>query len=148
MPLSTRAPSLEQGRAGGPVKSSLKLVRRTGSVSICAEEFSSLITRSAAAVPYMDLRALVAEDTSSSMARRGCRASCSKPAKRCFVALISSASSSKLSKWLFTPFSCVSNISSKRRYTYASVGWSDPNSSCWGTGPLPSGQPCSSSVAY
>ena len=32
-PLSTRASSLEQGRAGGPVESSPKLVRHTGSGS-------------------------------------------------------------------------------------------------------------------
>ena len=54
--LSTRASSLEQGRAGGPVKLSSKLVRRIGSVSTCAEESSSLITRSAAAASFMRLR--------------------------------------------------------------------------------------------
>ena len=36
-PLSTRASSLEQGRVGGPVESSPKLVRRIGSVSTSAE---------------------------------------------------------------------------------------------------------------
>ena len=47
VPLSTRASSLEQGRAGGPVESSSKLVRRIGSVSTCVEELFLLITRSA-----------------------------------------------------------------------------------------------------
>ena len=36
-------------------------------------------------------------------------------------------------------FSCLPNISSKSRYKSASMGWLDPNSSYWGTGPLPSG---------
>ena len=53
--LSTRASSLEQGRAGGPVEYSPKLVRRIGSVSTCAEELSPLITCSAAAVPSVHL---------------------------------------------------------------------------------------------
>ena len=58
-PLSTRASFLEQGRAGCPVESSPKLVRRIGSVSTCAEELYPLITRSAAAAPSVRLRVLV-----------------------------------------------------------------------------------------
>ena len=76
-PLSTRASSLEQGRAGGPVEPSPKLARRIGSVS-CAEELSPLITPSAAAVPSVCLQTLVYFVTSTSMARRDCRVSCSR----------------------------------------------------------------------
>ena len=138
VPLFTRALYLEQGKAGGPVKSSPKLIRHIWSGSTWfAEELSPLIARSAA-TPPIQLRVLVCDGTSASMARRGCRAFCSRPARRCFVALISSISSSNLSKWLFISFSCLSNPSSKSRYTSANVGWLGPNSSCWGTGPLPS----------
>ena len=44
--------------------------------------------------PSVRLRVLVYDGPSASMARRGCRASCSRPSKRCFFALISSAISS------------------------------------------------------
>ena len=42
VPLSARASSLEQGRVGGPVKSSPKLIRQIGSGSIWAEELFPL----------------------------------------------------------------------------------------------------------
>ena len=58
-----------------------------------AEELSLLITRSAAR-SSIRLRVLVSDGTSASMARHGCRASCSRPANCCSVALILSASSS------------------------------------------------------
>ena len=48
-PLFTRASSLEQGKAGGPVKFPPKLVRQIGSVSTYAEDVSPFIPRSAAA---------------------------------------------------------------------------------------------------
>ena len=41
-PLSTRASSLEQGRAGGPVESSPKLARQIGSRSTSTEELPHL----------------------------------------------------------------------------------------------------------
>ena len=115
VPLPTRALSLEQGRAGGLVKSSPKLAELTGSVPTCAEEISPFITISASAAPFMRLRVLVSDGASASMAKRGYRASCSRPAKRCFVALISSASSSKF-------LSDLSKSSSIIRHTTASVG--------------------------
>ena len=87
-PLSTRTPSLQQGRARGSMESSPKLFRHIGSGSTWAEELSSLITRSAAASSER-LRVLVSGFTSASMARRDCRASCSRPAERCLVSLIS-----------------------------------------------------------
>ena len=70
-PSSTRASSLEQGRAGVPVESLLKQVRQIGSASTCAEESSPLITRSAAAAPSVRLQVLVSVRTSSSVVRRG-----------------------------------------------------------------------------
>ena len=76
-PLSTRASSLEQGRAGGPMKSSPKLVRRIGWVSPCAEELSPLVARSAAAAPSIRLRVLVSVGASASVARHGRHVSCS-----------------------------------------------------------------------
>ena len=93
-PLSTTASSLEQGRAGDSVESPPKLVRHIGSGLTWAEELSPLVTRSAA-TSFIRLRVLVSVRTSVSMARRGYRVcSCSGPTKRCFVALISSVSSS------------------------------------------------------
>ena len=81
VPLSTRAPSLVQGRAGGPVESSPKLLRHMGSVSTCAEELSPRIIRSAAP-SSIRLRVLVSVGMSAFVARRGCRAFCLRPAKR------------------------------------------------------------------
>ena len=80
-PLSTRASSLVQGRAGGSVESSPKLVRHIGSVSTWAEELSPLITRSAV-TSFIRLRVLVFVSMSSYVARRGCQAFCSRPVKR------------------------------------------------------------------
>ena len=80
-PLSTSASFLEQGRAGSPVESSPKLVRHIGSVSICAGELSPSITRSGA-TPFIRLRVLMSAGTSTSVAGRGYRASCSRLAKR------------------------------------------------------------------
>ena len=80
VPLSTRASPLVQGRAGGPVESSPQLVRHIGSGSTWfAEQLSPLITRSAATSSIW-LRVFVSDGTSASMTRRGCQASCSRPA--------------------------------------------------------------------
>ena len=68
--LSTRASSLQQGRAEGSVESSPKLVRHIGSGSTWAEELSPLMTRSTAA-SSVRLRVLVSGFTSASVARRG-----------------------------------------------------------------------------
>ena len=96
-PLSTRASSLVQATVRGLVKSSPKPVRRIGSVSTRAEPLSPLTTHSAA-TSSIRLRVLVSGLTSASVARRGCRTSCSRLAERCLVSLIFSINSSK---WLF-----------------------------------------------
>ena len=83
-PLSTRASSLQQGRARDSMESSPKLARHIGLVSTWAEELSPLITRSAVASSER-LQVLMSGFTSASMARRGCRASCSRPAERCLA---------------------------------------------------------------
>ena len=57
-PYSTRASSLEQGIAEGPVESLPKLARQIGSGSTSAEELFPLITRSAAAAPSVRLASL------------------------------------------------------------------------------------------
>ena len=138
-PLPIRTPFLEQGRAGGPVKLSPKLAELVGPVwTLFGEKLSPCFASTAAAASSVRSRVLVSDGTSASMVRRGCRASCSRPGKRCFVAPISSASSFILSKWLSIHLSCLSNLPSKCRYTSTSVGWSDPNSSCWGMEPSPS----------
>ena len=64
-PSSTSASSLEQGKAGGPMEPSPKLVRRIGLVSTCAERLYPLIIRSAAAAPSVRLRVLVYVGTSA-----------------------------------------------------------------------------------
>ena len=69
-PLSTRTLSLEHGRAGGPIWSSPKLIRRIGSVSTYAEELPALITRSAAPAASMRLRVLVSGGTPAFMAKQ------------------------------------------------------------------------------
>ena len=78
------------------MESSLKLVRRFGSVSNCAEELSPLITRSAAAAPSVRLRVFLSDVTSASMARRGCRSSCPSLTERCLGYLVFSMKSSNL----------------------------------------------------
>ena len=86
-PLSTMASSL-QGRAGGSVESSPGLDRHIGLTSIRAEELlSPCFTGSAATASYARLLVLMSGATSGSMARRGCRYLCSRPAKRGFVSL-------------------------------------------------------------
>ena len=141
-PLSTRASFLVQGRAGGPVKSSPKLSRHIESVSIWAEHLTPFITRSAA-TSSVRLRVFSFDITAASMARRGCRAPCPRLAERCLVSLVFSIIRPTFylvnRNGSFTGFSCLSSLSSKTRYTSASVGWRCPNSSCWGAGPLPWG---------
>ena len=65
-PLFTRASSFVQGRAGGPVQSSPKLVRHIGLVSTWGEELSPPMTRSAA-TSSIRLRVLVFVDTSADL---------------------------------------------------------------------------------
>ena len=75
-PLPNRA-SFLQGGAGGSVESSPKLIRYIGSCLAGAEELlSPCFARSAAALS-VSLRVLVSGLTSASMAKHGCRASCS-----------------------------------------------------------------------
>ena len=122
-PLPTRASSLlEQGRAGGPVESPPKLVEHMGSGStVCRTEmpmhrlycFSGL---PCAREPWCLLARLLP------WPRRAFRVSCSRPAKRCLVPLISFASISVLTRWVFTPFSSLSIFFSKSRHTSLSVG--------------------------
>ena len=58
-----------------------KLVKLVGPSSTFAEELSPFITRSTAEAPSVLLRIFVSGSTSASVAGRGCRASCSRPAK-------------------------------------------------------------------
>ena len=126
-PLSTRATSLEQGSAGGPLQSSPNLVDHIGSGSTrLAEQLSPCIVCATVAALSVRSRVLVSAGPSVSMARRGCRASCSRLAKCCSKSLVISS--------IF-----LSHTSSIFLYTSTSVGWPNPNSSCWGTGLLPSG---------
>ena len=91
VPLSTTTPSL-QGRAGGSTFTP-NMVEHIGSGSTlgkkhipmhCLYCFSGTLRA----------RIFVSNGLSTSIPRRGCRASCSRPAKRCPVPLISSASTS------------------------------------------------------
>ena len=70
-PLSTKALSLEQRRAGGSVEPPPKLVRHIGSGLTWAEGLSALITRSVA-TSSIRLRVLLSDFTSASVVRRGC----------------------------------------------------------------------------
>ena len=53
-------------------------------LTLLTEELSPSITRSATA-SSLRLRVVMYDDTSVAVARRGCRALCSRPDKRCFV---------------------------------------------------------------
>ena len=100
-PLPTMASSL-QGRAGGLVESSPKLARHIGgpASTLFVEQLSPCFACSAAA-SSVRLRVLMSGFMSASMARRSCRASCSKRPERCLVFLIFSVCSLK---WLFIRF--------------------------------------------
>ena len=139
-PLSTTISSL-QGRAGGSTFTPklVELVFGPGSTRR-AEKPSLRIACTAVVAPSVRSRVFVFACPSSSMARRGCRAPCSRRVTCSSIFLISSEISSR---FLFH----LSNVSSNSRYASASVGSPDPNSSCWGTGNCPQGQPRFPSVA-
>ena len=149
-PLSTTIPSL-QGRAGGSAFTPklVELVFGLGSTRRAEKPFPR-IACFAVAAPSVRSRVFVFACPFAFMARHGCRAPCSRRVTCSSIFLISSEISSSFlfhrSKQLSIPSKklsilscCLSNISSKSRYTSASVGSPDPNSSCWGTGHLPSG---------
>ena len=130
-PFSTTTSSLQ--RRAGDSTFSPKVVELVGPSWIhFVEILSPRIACTAVAAPSLCSRVLVSAGPSAFMARRGCRASCSRLATRWLLLLKSSVSYSSL---LFD----LSKSSSTVRYISASVSWADPNSSCWGTGPLPSG---------
>ena len=129
------ASSLQQGRAGGSVASSPKLVRHIGLGSTWAGELSPLITQSGAA-SSVRLLVFLSDGTSASVARRDYRAPCSRPAKRRSIALISSGFSDFSPKCLSTALSSASDII---RCNSSSVIPSNKPDLSWGTGLLPSG---------
>ena len=109
--LSTRAFSLKQGSAGRPVQLSPKLIEHIGSGSTrLTKQISPYIACTAVAAPSVRSRVLVSAWPFASMARRGCRASCSRSAKYYSKRLVISMSLSNCfsccSKWLFISFSC------------------------------------------
>ena len=125
-PLSTTTPSL-QGRAGGSAFTP-KLVEVFGPGSTRqAEKLSPCIACTAVAAPSVRSRVFVFAIPSSSMARRGYRASCSSLAKCCSKSLIITSSSSNIfsscSKWLFI---FISKLSSEGRYTSRQLGLARP----------------------
>ena len=127
-PFSTTMLSL-QGRAGGSTFTP-KVTGHIGPGSTrLAAKLSPCIACTASTSLSVRSRDFVFNGPSASMVRRGYRASCSRPAKRCLITLISSESSSILrestsilSKGLFTHFSCFSNLSSRSRHPSASLG--------------------------
>ena len=114
-----------QGRAGGLAFTPklVELVFGPGSTRR-AEKPSPRISYTTVAAPSVRLRVFVPASPSTSMARRDCRASCSWLNKCCSKRLISSLS---LLNWLLIS-----------RNLSTGVGWPNPNSSFWWTGPLPS----------
>ena len=122
-PFSTTTSSIQGGAGGSAFTPKLvELVFGPGSTRL-AEKLSPCIACAALAAPSVPPRVLVFESPSTSMARRGCRTSCSRLAKCCSKSLVISS--------IFP-----SHTFSIFRLTSTSVGWSDPT--CWGTGPLPS----------
>ena len=79
-PLSTRASPVDfsGARDSAIVPELVKLVEPP---STLAEELSPFITRSAAEAPSVRLGVVLSSSTSSSVARRGCLVSCSRPSK-------------------------------------------------------------------
>ena len=142
-PLSTTTPSL-QWRVGGSAFTPklVELVFGPGSTRR-AEKPSPRIAYTAVAAPSARLRVLVFAGPSASKARRGCRAPCSSLVTCWSILLISSGISSIFLSHRSKQLCCLSErlsmASHSIRYTSSSVDWPDPNSSCWGRGPLPSG---------
>ena len=136
LPLSTTTSSLK-GRAGGSAFTP-KLVELVFGPGLTrrAEKSSSRIVCTAVAAPSVRSRVLVSACPSASMARRGCRAPCSRRVKRFSN---TSVCSSILSEISFGFLSHRSKAYFIIRYTSSIVGWPDPSSSFWGTGSLPSG---------
>ena len=126
-PLSTTTSSL-QGRARGSALTPklVELVFGPGSTQR-AKKPSPCIACNAVAAPSVRLRVLVSAGPSASMARRGCRASCSRHSERCSKSLVI----------LSNLFYCCFERLIISRYSSASAGWPNPNFSIWWTGSLP-----------
>ena len=139
-PLSTTTSSL-QGRAGGSAFTP-KLVEIFGPGSTrWAEKLSPRIACTAVAAPSVRSRIFVVAGPSASMARRGCRASCSRRAASCSKSLV-------ISSWnLSKCFYCYFKRLFISRYSSANTGLPDPNSSLGGRGHCPRRQSRSPSVA-
>ena len=137
-PLSTTVSSLQR-RAGGSVESSPKLVRHIDgpASTLFAEQLYPCFVGSAAA-SSVRLRVLVSVGTSAFVIRRGFRASYSRPAKRCLVALTFSMSSSSF-------LSDLSKSSSIIQFRSATVG-DQAQLHHEERGHCPWGQTCSASV--
>ena len=126
-PHSTTLSSL-QGRAGGSAFTPklVELVVGPGSTRR-AEKQPPRIACTAVAALSVRSRVSVPACPSASMARRGCRAPCSRRVK-----LFLSHQKSHLAACLIDR-----KLLSIIRYTSSIVGWPDPSSSFWGTGSLP-----------
>ena len=92
--LSTRASYLVQGRAGGPVESSPKLVK-THRIGIDLLGRRIIPTYYSLCCNVLHTPASLVNATCAFMARSGYRASYSRLAERCLVSLIFSVNSSK-----------------------------------------------------
>ena len=121
-PSSTKISSLE-GRSGGSAYMP-KVIEVFGpSRTFClVVQLFPRIACTAIAAPSVRSRVFVFV-SSASMTQRRCRASCSRRAASC-------SKSTVISSWNSSNFYLIS------RNAPASVGWPDPNSSCWGMGPL------------
>ena len=103
----------------------VELVFGPGSTRL-EEKLSPCIACTTSVAPFVRSRVFLSAGPSATMARRSYRASCSRLAKCCPKSLVISS--------IF-----MSHTSSIFRYTSTSMGWPNPNSSCWGTERLPSG---------
>ena len=139
--LSTRASSLKQGSAGRPVQLSPKLVEHIGSGSTrLIKQLSPYIACTAVAAPSVRSRVLVSAWPFASMARRGCRASCSRSAKYYSKRLVISMSLfnffSCCSKWLISFSCCLSRLSFRRSIHVRQRGLARPELFMLGDGPI------------
>ena len=92
----------------------------------CAVNLSPRFASTTLAAPSVRSQLFVSAGPSSSMGRCDCRESCSWLAKCC-------------SKSIIISYICLSYFSVTTLRGSSHVGWPDPNFSCWGTRPLPSG---------
>ena len=124
-PLSTKTSSL-RGRVGGSAFTP-KVVELFGpDRTLFAEQLSPCFASTAAAAPSVRSRVFLSAGTSASMARRDCRASCSRLAKRCSILLKSSLNSLKALP--------IDSDNTRRKFSYVIITYAS-----WGVGSLTAG---------